>query len=53
MNIEKTTQDGIATLKLTGWLETQAAVELQGALDLAAAKQAIKEKGYTCTGVKG
>ena len=28
-------------------------VELQGALDLAAAKQAIKEKGYTCTGVKG
>ena len=33
MNIEKTTQDGIATLKLTGWLETQAAVELQGALD--------------------
>jgi anti-anti-sigma factor len=33
MNIDKTTQDGIATLKLTGWLETQAAVELQGALD--------------------
>ncbi len=28
-------------------------VELQGAFDLSAAKRAIKEKGYTCTGVKG
>ena len=28
-------------------------VELQGAFDLAAVKQAIKAKGYTCTGVNG
>ena len=34
-------------------LQPESVAELQGALDLAAAKQAIKEKGYTCTGVKG
>lgn len=29
MNIEKTELDGVVTLKLEGWLDTQAAAELQ------------------------
>ena len=34
MNIEKTNSEGVVTLKLEGWLETQAAEKLQEEVDL-------------------
>lgn len=33
MNIEKTELDGVVTLKLEGWLDTQAAAELQSEIE--------------------
>ncbi len=34
MNIEKTISEGVVTLKLAGWLDTQAAADLQSEIDL-------------------